>query len=571
MNLKLEIGKLAGCLGLVALLGAGAAQAKPIALLVGVSNYPGRNALEGPANDVVSMREVLTQNWGFADTDIKTLINSEATHANILRELAALKSRSAPGDVVFVYFSGHGTSALDTHLNLPMPHTTGAFVPIDAPDGNTLTKLAHQDRLADGLIIGRTHLRPLFAELDKDRKVFMVSDSCYSGNLSRSVQLQNQHAKYRYMAIKMDAESMTGKQSVKFDEAPEPYPYQQMVFLSAASESEQARDLGFSDMVLNETRDKKPHGAMTDALLRVLWGEVSADANGDGKLSYSEIYRATLQFMETRQYGHTPQRLPGVVEDSRNSITALAFGNGLPKSGLHNAGSGAIVRVRLSSVLGDVKATLQNLLSVKLVGATDSADLELSAVKTGVELRTGSGDPVLSRPNFDDVMLSRIEADAWWRGLVVGAQAGFGVQVATSPEHKGNTFTEGNEFKFIVKSESTATLIILNISSEGKVSVLYPREKSARKKVEANQVMSLPEGTSNIVVTPPFGMDQVLVLALPEPPVDWHGVNAPLDNMSIQSPAMQGLKQLISEQHGRFAWQALSVRTYPAPAKQEKH
>ena len=35
--------------------------------------------------------------------------------------------------------------------------------------------------------VGRWHLRPVLQELEKDREIFVVMDSCYSGNAVRSL------------------------------------------------------------------------------------------------------------------------------------------------------------------------------------------------------------------------------------------------------------------------------------------------------------------------------------------------------------------------------------------------
>jgi phage tail protein X len=43
---------------------------------------------------------------------------------------------------------------------------------------------------------------------------------------------------------------------------------------------------------------------------------VAADTNRDGLLDLNEVHRAVGDFMAQRAYGHTPQRLPAVIEDN---------------------------------------------------------------------------------------------------------------------------------------------------------------------------------------------------------------------------------------------------------------
>ena len=87
------------------------ALAESHALLVGINEYaPGVGNLQGPVNDAVALSNALTGSWGFSPGNIKLIINRAATQANILDELAKLAERVKPGDFVFLYFSGHGTS-----------------------------------------------------------------------------------------------------------------------------------------------------------------------------------------------------------------------------------------------------------------------------------------------------------------------------------------------------------------------------------------------------------------------------------------------------------------------------
>lgn len=563
-RVRFKVGAAWLCLGLMSglLASAPAALAKPIALLVGINEYRNVTPLEGAVNDVQALRDVLVDSWGFAPQDIRTVVNGEATHANILRELGALRQRSSPGDFVFVYFSGHGTSALDTHANLPLPYSSGAFVPVDFDK-----KQMKPNRLADVLIIGRTHLRPVFLELEKDREVFVISDSCYSGNMVRAVLKGGGH--FRYVPISLDADSMmaSSAEPVSVSKAPvaDAYPYKRLVFLSAASDREPAKDIQSSDLIGMPTLDGKPHGAFTDAVLRVLSGEVAADVDGDGKLNYAELHGAAMQFMESRNYGHTPQRLPSMAEGRIQSASAPLFGKGVPRRGLAVVKPATQVMVRLAPSLSQLKGELEGIRGVKLAGVSDQAMLEVASSDGGVELRAGSGDPIIKLPKANELLTRRIAAEVWWRGLVAQAKPDFQVQVETNPAAHGNTFVAGEQFVFNVSSSQPASLLILNINPEGYVAVLYPQNEGQSVQHPAKQVLSLPE-REKIEVTPPFGMDQVVVLALPKTPQNWHGVNKIKDLVGIDSPQIRGLERLLSEQGGRFAWQALGVRAYPKPS-----
>ena len=168
------------------------AQGRKHALLVGVGDYIHIRDLEGPPHDVDSLQEVLHRDWAF--DEITTLVNREATRPAILGALDDLIRDTRPGDYVFIYFSGHGTSSLDPDapdLAAVMDPGTGALVPAEidprSPDAG------------DVLLIGRRDLRPRLLELDQDRDVLVVLDACHSGNTPRGSSIRPEEADAKYV------------------------------------------------------------------------------------------------------------------------------------------------------------------------------------------------------------------------------------------------------------------------------------------------------------------------------------------------------------------------------------
>jgi hypothetical protein len=540
--------------------------AKPVALLIGINEYQNVGQLEGAVSDVQSMQKTLIERWSFKSADIKTLLNGQATHANIIKELGALKQRSAAGDFVLIYFSGHGTSALDSHVNLPLPYSSGAFIPVDAPSPDQLGDLARRNRLGEVLIIGQTHLRPVLLELEKSRQIMVIADSCYSGNMVRSI-TPGRKAHFRQVPINFTSDAMMqNSSSVRPEKAAvADYPYQHVMFLSAASDREPARDIQNSDLIALPTIDNQPHGALTDTLLRVLKGDIPADLDGNGKIDYAELHQTVLHFMEEREYGHTPQRLPSLKEDSKHLASQPLFGNGIPKGGNKVAVLVKQVAVKLPTELDNLRSTLESINGIKVVGDTEQAALQLASVANGIELRAGSGDPIARFPSANQALTQRLRAEAWWRNLVAPARPAFNVHVETDPATQGNTFVEGESFAFHVQTETAAHILILNIDAAGDVTVLYPQKLSEQIRQVAQQTLVLPGQSEQdrIVVTPPFGMDQVVVIALPNTPDDWYGISQIHGATPVGQSALLSIEKLLADQHGKFAWQAMEIRTYP--------
>ena len=176
------------------------------ALLIGVSDYADERIidLEGPQNDVTALKTVLVDQWQYPAGNITTLINEQATEESILMAVEQLKLNSEPGDTLFVYFSGHGTSARDNTLGaqLHLPNGSGAIVAHDFDPEQFIGQntIDHKNR-QDGVIVGRSDLRPLFDDLNKNRTLFVVFDACFSGNSARGVNSEYTPHKKRFLSL----------------------------------------------------------------------------------------------------------------------------------------------------------------------------------------------------------------------------------------------------------------------------------------------------------------------------------------------------------------------------------
>jgi hypothetical protein len=105
-----------------------------LALLVGINAYPGLNPLGGCVTDVELQRELLIYRFGFNPRDIVTLIDGQATRANIEEAfINHLGQQAKNGDLVVFHFSGYGrrinwdqsTTGLQTSL-MPVDGGTGS-------------------------------------------------------------------------------------------------------------------------------------------------------------------------------------------------------------------------------------------------------------------------------------------------------------------------------------------------------------------------------------------------------------------------------------------------------------
>ena len=97
--------------------------------------------------------------------------------------------------------------------------------------------------------------------------------------------------------------------SAKSEKFEETYPYRNIFYISAASENEVAKDIRRNNLNVYPTIDGKPHGVLTDALLRVLAGQTPVDADHDGQWSQIELFKSVKAEVR-RRFEQTPQMLP---------------------------------------------------------------------------------------------------------------------------------------------------------------------------------------------------------------------------------------------------------------------
>ena len=196
--------------------------------------------------------------------------------------LDALVRDAKTGDFAFIYLSGHGTSAYDSvGAALALTNDTGAFVPADFPFGGT------DEEKRNALLIGNRDVRPRLKTLDESGVSGMVVvDSCFSENSVRSLYGQ---AKLTYRFVDSGLEHL-GAFPSNNGASRAPYPYRQLVTITASSEREKALDWGRPLQHL--THDGKPHGAFTDSLLRTLGSFGEADADHNGEVTNRELFNA---------------------------------------------------------------------------------------------------------------------------------------------------------------------------------------------------------------------------------------------------------------------------------------
>ena len=116
-------------------------------------------------------------------TDVRTLVNKQATKAGIVSAFKKLTAQCAVGDIVYIHFSGHGQQVTD--VNGDEGKKDGwdeAWVPYDA-----YLKYGRKDRGEKHLIDDEINvlLMDIRNRIGDNGKLLVVVDACHSGDSSR--------------------------------------------------------------------------------------------------------------------------------------------------------------------------------------------------------------------------------------------------------------------------------------------------------------------------------------------------------------------------------------------------
>ena len=132
------------------------------ALVIGIDKYhPPLKELKTAVNDAKAIGNLLQDEYGF---QVQYLLDQEATRFKILDALSRYRNTLNENDNLLISYAGHGYSYRDAEK--------AYWLPADADSGTSPNRI-----IADDLTTG---VRVL-----PSRHVLIVSDSCYSGGLSR--------------------------------------------------------------------------------------------------------------------------------------------------------------------------------------------------------------------------------------------------------------------------------------------------------------------------------------------------------------------------------------------------
>lgn len=273
------------------------------ALLIGVDDYYlSHLQLMGAGIDISKMERFLVDKMGFKNEQIYTLRGAQASKRNIQQAVKSwLIEQSAPGDRVWLYFSGHGAyypdldgdeEQIDLQAGIPVDET---ILPYDT---DLLTVSTVGKSLPIPLTTGHIsddEINDWLQQLE-GRRVSVVFDSCHSGTATRSAwQGKSKSAMHGLM-------SMVPASSVVASKVSPNYP---LVIANRKASRKNPDNVVFWSAVKSHELaiDSPAGGVFTNAFIEGANGK--ADRNQDGDITYAELFGYVQKKTKNKQM--TPQ------------------------------------------------------------------------------------------------------------------------------------------------------------------------------------------------------------------------------------------------------------------------
>ena len=265
------------------------------AFCVGINDYPYEGSdLNGCVNDAKAWAELLTSNFDFPTSDVQVITDAEATKEAMMSGVKNLLAGASSGDVLVFTNSSHGSYVADT--NRDEPKYDEILCPYDIAD----------NPLVDD------ELRELFADLDPGVRLTVISDSCFSGTVTRAAVAENipgmqtpDDRRVRFLNPALRGDPVLANPWAAKPTRPEKYPESGMteVLLTGSSDKEYSYDANIDGVY---------HGAMTYHALKAI-----REANYE--LTYRDMHSRLTDLVSEAGFPQHPQ-LEGKDENKDRQI-----------------------------------------------------------------------------------------------------------------------------------------------------------------------------------------------------------------------------------------------------------
>lgn len=441
------------------------ARAEIHALVVGFNDYAHAPKLKGAVFDAADIAGALRKR---GVRDVVEINSAGARVGDFRRSWSEIVGRARRDDLILFSFAGHG-------IRLPEKRE-----PKRTPDGyekGFIFPSYEQDKRPDE-ILRDEDLYDLFqATAAKGFRILFLVDACHAGSGIRAADSRSGGTK-RFMTFTETSDALPVAPQLAAPRPPIP---------SVAVITAQAKEKSIQEYPI----DGQPRGALSYAFARGLEG--AADPEHTGTIRFDDLYQFIRTAVRTRsEYQQAPEVL---VRDADRAMPILSDA----ASGTAPVAVAEAKDVALYSLGAPPAAPLRH---TRIVADKAQADMIWDPQRR--QLLDGAGDVLISDFNEsrlqDAVDARRLllvlrKTGELRGGLTVSLQrAG-----AAADADADRFYTAGTRLQFSVQRGGLPALSVLNISADGNVQLLFPRNRDEERTAGA----TLPV----FDVRPPFGAD----------------------------------------------------------------
>jgi hypothetical protein len=282
----------------------------------------GFSNLDGCINDAQAIKTLLLSRFGFSASNITEVFNQDATRKRMMDEVASLTARVKEGDVVFIFYAGHGSQQPNS-LSPEYDKLDETLVPADAWK-NPLSDIRDKEQRLwyNGLLAKGVNLTVIF-------------DCCHSGSMSRGGEPVYSRPKFRKIE-----QNPNDAKDASLPPAPETIAGDRLLVISAAQDVELAAEATDAYGL--------PHGAFTMAFMTAIGQSPTSVSAGNLFTAIRNILKSNGVAQEPQIIGtdnRLKQNLLGISSGELTNKTIVSLRrNAVGKGWEISAGSGLGLR-----------------------------------------------------------------------------------------------------------------------------------------------------------------------------------------------------------------------------------
>ncbi|MGD9479036.1 caspase family protein [Shinella sp. G-2] len=506
--------------------------AQTYALVVGVDQYPNDVSLDGAVRDA----EDVYRSMSAAGFKVVKFTNDQARKDDIRKAWTDMVAEAASGDTIIFTYAGHGAQmpeliagdeadGLDEFLQLP------GF------DRNRYQETSNE-------IIVDNEMNAWFAEAEgKGVHVLFVSDSCFSGGMSRSIKGKSRLAPAVKVKLAPPSQEAIDGANLK-DNA-----FKQVTVLAASLESQPTPEVII---------DGEPRGALSWSFARAVEG--SADRDGDGIITRIELEDYIFSNVKNRSEAlQVPNFMPQVARSESEVVVRLT--RGIPVE-TATADTGTAAGTATTNDTASTTATDKAIKPASDLGWTGKIALQIDgeakrparADGTGTPFRWDVASGVFYTPNGDvaaeNVGQDRIQA-------VVDKFVLLDFLKAMASQNPGSVsltpakdiYAAGTRLRFDAPPGRYPNMLVFNLANTGEVQFLD---------MQAAGTNSSQFKLTDVEVVKPYGADHLITIWTTEP-VD--AIGAVLSDRNVNAATLlDALKTRLDGKEASVAIQPLYTR-----------